>query len=103
MRITAIGISISNIFIRINVIVHSSVDVCLNPLSYPLVEMRLVLPSMVVVSTVMEGTSYSTRLQGSIQLRSPNCITLNKSFTPLCFSFLSYMIAVITVYTSQGY
>lgn len=62
---------ISNIFIRINVIVHSSVDVCLNPLSYPLVEMRLVLPSMVVVSTVMEGTSYSTRLQGSISSDLP--------------------------------
>lgn len=59
MRITAIGMSISTFPIRINVIVHSDIDVCLNPLSYPLVEMRLVLPSMVVVSTVMEGTSYA--------------------------------------------
>lgn len=62
---------ISNIFIRINVIVHSSDDVCLNPLSYPLMEMRLVLPSMVVVSTVMEGTSCSTRLQGSVSSDLP--------------------------------
>lgn len=62
---------ISNIFIRINVIVHSSVDVCLNPLSYPLMEMKLVLPSMVVVSTVVEGTSYSSRLQGSVSSDLP--------------------------------
>lgn len=80
---------ISNIFIRINVIVHSSVDVYLNPLPYPLVEMRLVVPSMVVVSMVVESNSYSTRLQGSInsdflaaELRartSPLCLSVSSS------------------------
>lgn len=80
---------ISNIFIRINVIVDSSVDVYLNPLPYPLMDLRLVLPSRVVVSMVVESTSYSTRLQGSInsdflaaELRtrtSPLCVSVSSS------------------------